>query len=119
MGGYVRFPGQSYAHRNINPKENGGVTMRIAVTVAALFLSAAALAGETNTQSVAQRYDFNIPKQSLDTALKNLARQTGLQIALFSDTIDGEALVGPVFGTQSAEDALKALLAPRGLSYKV
>src|ERR1700736_413741 len=62
---------------------------------------------------------INIPRQSLDTALKDFARQTGLQIGRFSDTVDGSAIVGPVTGELSAEQALKSLLVPSGLSYKM
>jgi iron complex outermembrane receptor protein len=62
---------------------------------------------------------INIPRQSLDTALKDLAQQTGLQIGRFSDVVDGSAMVGPVTGQLSAEQALQSLLVPSGLSYKM
>jgi hypothetical protein len=51
-----------------------------------------------SAQALTQRYQLNIPRQPLDTALKDFARQTGLQVARFSDTIDGNALVGPITG---------------------
>src|ERR1700736_842718 len=62
---------------------------------------------------------IDIARQPLDTALKDFARQTGLQIGRFSDTVDGSAMVGPVTGELSAEQALKSLLVPSGLSYKM
>src|ERR1700736_816470 len=61
---------------------------------------------------------INIPRQSLDTALKDFAQQTGLQVGRFSDTVDGSAMVGPVTGELSVEQALMSLLVPSGLSYK-
>jgi outer membrane receptor protein involved in Fe transport len=70
-------------------------------------------------QAVAQHYDLNIPRQSLDAALKEFAHQTGLQVARFSDTIDGSMIVGPVAGDMSVEQALHELLKAGGLSYRV
>jgi iron complex outermembrane receptor protein len=93
--------------------------MKIATAVAVACLSIVGLAAGPRAQAIVKQYDLNIPKQSLDAALRDFAHQTGLQIALFSDTIDSNAVVGPVLGTQSAEEALKALLAPRGLTFKV
>ena len=66
-------------------------------------------------EAVISRYQLNIPRQSLDAALKDFAQQTGLQIARFTDVGDGSALVGPITGDYSAEDALTTLLAPSGL----
>lgn len=70
-------------------------------------------------QAVAQSYQLNIPRQDLDAALKDLAQQTGLQIARFSDTPEGSAFVGPVRGTMPVTDALKSLLTPNKLTYKI
>lgn len=92
--------------------------MKMATAMAVACLSVGGLAIGQDAQAIVRHYDLNIPKQSLDMALRDLAQQTGLQIALFSDTIDGSAVVGPVLGTQSAEEALQRLLVPRGLSYK-
>jgi iron complex outermembrane receptor protein len=66
-----------------------------------------------------QHYQLNIPRQSLDTALNDFAHQTGLQVARFSDTGDGGTMVGPVNGQLSAGEALKSLLAPSGLTFKM
>jgi iron complex outermembrane recepter protein len=70
-------------------------------------------------QAVAQSYQLDIPRQQLDAALKDLAQQTGLQIARFSDTPGGGAFVGPVSGVMPVTDALKTLLAPNKLTYKI
>lgn len=93
--------------------------MRTATVITAVCLSVVGLAAGPDARAVARHYDLNIPKQSLDLALRDLAQQTGLQIALFSDAIDESALVGPILGSQSAEQALRTLLTPSGLSYKV
>ncbi len=70
-------------------------------------------------QAVAQSYQLDIPRQPLDAALKDLAQQTGLQIARFSDSPGNSGLVGPVIGNMPIADALKTLLAPNKLTYKV
>lgn len=72
-----------------------------------------------SAQAIAQRYELNIPRQPLEAAIKDFAYQTGLQIARFSDRIDGSTLVGPLSGDYSAEQALQQLLQPGGLTYKI
>jgi outer membrane receptor protein involved in Fe transport len=73
-----------------------------------------------SAQAVMQHYQLNIPRQSLDTALKDFAHQTGLQVARFSDAPRGTALVvGPVSGDMSVGEALTALLKTTGLTYRV
>jgi iron complex outermembrane receptor protein len=91
--------------------------VRITLLAAAIALVASVL--PVSAQAVMQHYQLNIPRQSLDSALKDFAHQTGLQVARFSDTIDGSAMVGPVSGALSAEEALKSLLAPGGLRFKM
>src|ERR1700730_15290778 len=95
----------------------GGLVVRITLLAVAMALFASVL--PVSAQAVMQHYQLNIPRQSLDTALKDLAHQTGVQIARFSDTIDGSAVVGPVTGELSAGQALKSLLGPGGLSFKM
>ena len=63
-------------------------------------------------------YQLNIPRQTLDAALNELARQTGLQVLRFSDAVKGDTLVGPVIGKYSAAEALQVLLRPNGLTYR-
>ncbi len=95
----------------------GGIVMRALLLSIALAFCGAVL--PLSAQAVIVRYELNIPRQPLDAALKEFAAQTGLQIARFSDSIDGRALVGPLTGRHSAESALKTLLSPQGLSYKM
>jgi len=89
------------------------------VTLVAAALSFAFVLLPVNAQAVMRHYQLDIPRQPLDSALKDFARQTGLQVARFSDRVDGSALVGPVNGDFSADDALKSLLDPQGLRYKM
>lgn len=92
--------------------------MRIASFTAALVVaSGLAVAGQAH--AIIQRYDLDIPRQSLDGALKELAQQTRLQIAGFSDAFGGDQMVGPVRGNKTPEQALDALLHPQGLSYRI
>jgi TonB-dependent receptor len=91
--------------------------VKLALISSVLALCAAVV--PVSAQAVTEFYQLNIPRQTLDAALKDLAEQTGLQIARFSDTPDGSALVGPVTGKVSIAEALNSLLTPSGLTYKV
>lgn len=93
--------------------------MRIATVLAVALLGTTCLADAEQAQAAIQQYQLNIPRQSLDTALKDLAQQTGLQIGRFSERIDGSAVVGPVEGSQTPAQALKILLRDTGLDYKI
>lgn len=90
--------------------------MRVALLT--LMLAVAAVAVPVSAQALVQSYQLNIPRQPLDTALKDLAQQTGLQIARFSDTPGGTSLVGPVSGEMTVGQALNSLLVS-GLTYKM
>jgi iron complex outermembrane receptor protein len=70
-------------------------------------------------QATATHYQLNIPRQPLDSALKDFARQTGLQVARFTDVSSGTAEVGPVAGTLTSEEALRTLLGQSELTYWV
>ena len=70
-------------------------------------------------QAAIARYSLDIPREPLDMALKSFARQTGLQIARFSDTGRPDTLVGPIAESLTSEQALTALLADTGLTYRV
>lgn len=87
--------------------------MTVACAVACL------IAGVAQSATPLQRYAIAISRQSLDVALRDLAAQTGLQIARFSDTIDSETLVGPVNGTLTPQQALDELLRGHKLKYLV
>jgi iron complex outermembrane receptor protein len=95
----------------------GGFIVRITLLAVAMTFFGSVL--PLSAQAVIQHYQLNIPKQPLDTALKDFAHQTGLQVARMSDAVDGSAIVGPIRGDLSAEEALKSLLGPRGLTYKL
>lgn len=89
--------------------------MRMTVACAAACL----IAGVAESAPSSQRYAIAIPRQSLDVALRALAAQTGLQIARFSDNLDGGLLVGPVDGTLTPQQALDELLRGHKLKYLV
>jgi hypothetical protein len=89
------------------------------VTLLSIALALCTAIVPVSAQAVAQHYQLHIPRQPLDTALKDFARQTGLQIAHFSDTINGSAMVGPITGEFSVQQALSSLLTPSGLTYKL
>ena len=122
-GGQYRGLIRSYVRRNtfktITTIRWGEQIMRIATILAVALFGATCLADPKHAQAAIQHYQLNIPRQSLDTALNDLAQQTGLQIGRFSGRIDGSAMVGPVKGDQTPEQALKTLLYKTGLNYKV
>ena len=95
-----------------------GRTLMRAIFISAT-LAAAAIGAPLTAEAIAKHYNLNIPRQNLDAALKDFAQQTGLQIARLVENDAPETPVGPITGDLSAEDALKALLAPRGLTYQV
>src|SRR5882762_9130997 len=118
-GGQNHDPVRSYVRRNTFTNRKGKQIMHIATVLAVALLGTTSLAGAEHAQAAIQHYQLNIPRQSLDTALKDLAEQTGLQIGRFSGRIDGSAMVGPVKGDQTPEQALKILLNKTGLDYKI
>lgn len=91
--------------------------MRGAIISLVLAVSAAVI--PVSAQALPQSYHLDIPREPLDGALKDLAQQTGLQIARFSDTPGGSALVGPLSGDMPVGQALTSLLSSSGLTYKV
>src|SRR6185295_4266945 len=95
--------------------------MPVLVRIARAVLVCAMLAGAVSTARAdvaTQTFSLRIPRQPLNAALLDLARQTGLQVALFNDTIDGSVLVGPVDGEYSPGQALAKLLAVTGLQFR-
>ncbi|HEY0685393.1 MAG TPA: TonB-dependent receptor [Steroidobacter sp.] len=88
----------------------------VAATAACLGLVSISMAAESNAAIV--RHNLHIPRQTLDVALKDLAQQTGLQIMRFSDAVQGDAIVGPLNGAYSMDQALRELLGPSGLTYR-
>jgi outer membrane receptor protein involved in Fe transport len=82
-------------------------------------LTAVAMGAPLTAHALAKHYNLNIPRQPLDSALKDFAQQTGLQIARLVRSEGAEVAVGPVSGDLTVHDALAALLAPGGLTYQV
>jgi iron complex outermembrane receptor protein len=66
-----------------------------------------------------QQYPVHIDRGPLDSALKGLAVQTGLQIARFSNVGGETKIVGPVTGIYTPLGALRLLLANTGLTFSV
>ncbi|MDB6083413.1 MAG: hypothetical protein JWN43_1294, partial [Gammaproteobacteria bacterium] len=87
--------------------------------VAMLMLAVAGVVLPASAQAVTDHYRLDIQRQSLDGALKDFALQTGLQVARFSDSVQGEAIVGPLAGTYSVDKALTTLLSDQGLGYRL
>jgi hypothetical protein len=116
----TRSRGQNKGRRRVNKKTSIAITCvglrRIKAPLFVAFtLSGTAVAEE---QALGIQYELNIPRQSLDHALKDLAQQTGLQVGRFSDAVNGDTVVGPLNGRYSAHQALEALLEPSGLAYR-
>jgi iron complex outermembrane recepter protein len=90
----------------------------VKIAVLSVILASFGAAVPLSAQALSQSYQLNIPREPLDAALKDVAQQTGLQIARFSDTGAGSALVGPVSGQMTADQALRTLLEGSGLTFK-
>lgn len=82
-------------------------------------VAACLLAEGAQPASTFQRHAIAIPRESLDLALRDLAAQTGLQIARFSDNLDGGLMVGPVNGSFTPQQALDELLRGHELKHLV
>jgi outer membrane receptor protein involved in Fe transport len=91
--------------------------VRIGAALAAC-LGVVTAASAADPDAAVVHHTLSIPRQTLDVALKDLARQTGFQIVRFSDAVKGDVIVGPLNGAYSIEQALQALLAPSGLTYR-
>jgi len=66
-----------------------------------------------------QQYQLHIDRGPLNSALRQLAAQTGLQIARFSD-VGGETLiVGPLAGSYTPLDALRLILENTRLTFSI
>jgi iron complex outermembrane receptor protein len=118
-GGQYRDLVRSYAGQKTPTRRKGIQIMRIVTVLAVALLGTSSLAVAQHAQAAIQHYQLNIPHESLDMALNDLAQQTGLQVGRFSGRIDGSAMVGPVRGDQTPEQALKTLLYKTGLAYKI
>ena len=93
----------------------------VAAETEPVFTTAPAIEWIGNPQSAqadtAQRDTFNIPAQSLASALTLFGRQSGLQIAADSELIAGLQTQG-LQGSFTVEEALRRLLAGTALGYR-
>jgi iron complex outermembrane recepter protein len=64
-------------------------------------------------------YDLDIPRQSLDDALKDFAWQTRYQVAWFTDVAKFDLMVGPVVGAHSMHQAMTLMLCEWNLTYRL
>ncbi|WP_339768201.1 TonB-dependent receptor [uncultured Paraglaciecola sp.] len=62
--------------------------------------------------------EFNIPAQSLDAALLAFSKQSGVQLAVQTNIIEGVNIQG-VMGQKMSSEALSALLSNTGLTYTI
>ncbi|WP_161965981.1 TonB-dependent receptor domain-containing protein [Steroidobacter cummioxidans] len=96
----------------------GGSIVRIACTgFAALALTVAGLPvhAQTETQSEFEdKRDFNIPAQSLASALNELSRQSNIVVTAPS-RLTSDRLAPAIYGSYTPHEALQALLAGSGL----
>jgi len=94
-----------------------GIVMTAIVLGGAPTPGSAQSTGFVRTQD--PQYQLHIDRGPLNSALKELAVQTGLQIARFSD-VGGEAtIVGPVTGRYTPMEALRLILANTSLTFSV
>ncbi len=80
-----------------------------------LFAAASLTIGSTSAE--AMEMDFNIPAQTLSSALKTFAEDTGLQMLYSSDTVKG-IRSSRLNGRHQPKEALNILLGGTGLSFK-
>jgi iron complex outermembrane recepter protein len=117
--GGSNIPNHTVLHPRIYMSVKSAGRVIVKVGFLSIMLASAGAFAPVAAQAVAQTYQLDIPRQQLDAALKDLAQQTGLQIARFSDSPGGAAIVGPVSGNMAVADALQSLLSPSRLTYKV
>lgn len=68
--------------------------------------------------SVQPVYQIDIDRSSLNEGLKQLARQTGIQVARFSDNEPANVLIGPLHDVCTIDQALGRLLSGTELAYR-
>jgi len=90
--------------------------MRIAVVAAAVCLSVVGLSSARDAIA-SIRMSTHIPAQSLDGALKALARDRDLQVLYFSDAVK-DVRTGGAAGDLTTDEVLKQLLSGTGLTYR-
>jgi hypothetical protein len=88
--------------------------LRMGLLSALIGSSAAAVA----QASAPHQYKLDIPREPLAAALVDFARETGLQVARFSNVGELTVVISPVAGLFTAEQALNLILAGSGFSYR-
>ena len=84
---------------------------------AALALVCAGLFSRATRGAEPEAYTLHIASQPLDDALQEFARQTGVQIIVFSYLTDGQR-ARAVDGPYTVDEAMKALLADSMLTFQ-
>ncbi|EGH17214.1 Ton-B dependent siderophore receptor, partial [Pseudomonas savastanoi pv. glycinea str. race 4] len=69
-------------------------------------------------EALAEEFDFDIPAQPLNSALKELGRQGDLQILYNPDDVNGK-FSGPVHGRLTPEQAVADLLKQAGVTHNL
>ncbi len=90
----------------------------IVMTVMLLALVPAARS-ESTTPDISAHYRLDIAREPLNTALKDFAIQTGLQVARFTDAGANTIIAGPISGQFTFAEGLGRLLADSGLTYRM
>jgi hypothetical protein len=90
---------------------------RLAVTMVAMLFSAALPSYRAGGEEP-KVYFLHIPSQSLEGALLEFTRQSGMQIIFFSDLIRGQRSA-ELNGSYTIDAAMTAMLAKSGLTFQV
>lgn len=90
----------------------------IASTVLGSLSAVVATSAQAQQQPAAQLISFNIPAQSLDTAINNFIRISGWDVGFTSNTVAGKRS-SPVNGSMTPEQALRALLTGSGVGARI
>ena len=73
-------------------------------------------AATAQASGLEQSVQFNIPAQSLNAALLAFSEQSGLQVSVQSESLEGYTSAG-ISGEQSSQQVLNSLLQETGLVY--
>jgi iron complex outermembrane recepter protein len=106
--------------RRYNRDDRARALLAVLVVVFCAWADAPAQAQSPEQTRAEQIYDFDIPRTSRVQAIQELSRQAGglLLGYLSNDTEEEQALVGPVKGKQSIEDALRVILRSAMLTFR-
>ena len=96
-----------------NAKTIKKVSFRHSLIFSAMLSVSAATAQASGLE---QSVQFNIPAQSLNAALLAFSEQSGLQVSVQSESLEGYTSAG-ISGEQSSQQVLNSLLQETGLVY--